>query len=105
MSTVTRLIDLGIEPFMLASSLHLIMAQRLVRRICEHWAEPYEPDAAALRLLQIDPNARQFVRGRGCNACHKSGFLKRLGVFEVMPVTRQLATLIESKASALRLSV
>jgi type IV pilus assembly protein PilB len=98
-STIARLIDLGIEPFMLASSLHLIMAQRLVRRTCQRCAEPYEPDPAALRTLQIDGNARQFMRGRGCNACRKSGYAGRIGVFEVLSVTRPLAALIESKAS------
>ena len=62
-------------------------------------AEVYEPTPQSLRLLQIDPHARQFVRGRGCPACRKSGFLKRIGVFEVLSVTRPLAALIEGKAS------
>jgi type IV pilus assembly protein PilB len=98
-ATVTRLIDLGIEPFMLASSLHLVMAQRLVRRICPRCAEPYEPDLMALRTLQIDSRGHRFLRGRGCGACRKSGYAGRVGIFEVMPVTRPLAALIESKAS------
>ncbi len=104
-STITRLIDLGIEPYMLASSLHLVMAQRLVRRTCERCAEPYEPDPADLQKLQIDPGVHQLQRGRGCPACHKSGYTGRIGVFEVMPVTSALAKVIEQKGldAALRL--
>ena len=98
-STITRLIDLGIESYMLASSLHLVMAQRLVRRICPHCAAPYEPDPEELYKLHIDSGARQFRRGRGCPECRKSGYLGRVGVFEVMPITATLAKLIEQKAT------
>jgi type IV pilus assembly protein PilB len=97
-STITRLIDLGIEPYMLASSLHLIMAQRLVRRVCDRCAAPEEPDPAALRALRIDANQR-FRRGSGCRACRKSGYTGRMAVFEVMPISRRIASLIESKTS------
>ncbi|HVN87293.1 MAG TPA: ATPase, T2SS/T4P/T4SS family [Candidatus Binatia bacterium] len=96
-STVTRLLDLGIEPFMLASSLHLIMAQRLVRRTCEHCGEAYQPDAAKLSSMRLSDGGT-FRRGKGCNACRRSGYSGRLAVFEVMPITRRMASLIESKA-------
>jgi len=105
-STVTRLIDIGIEPYMLASSLHAIVAQRLVRRVCKQCGEPDEPEAQTLRALQIEPGGNhQFRRGRGCPACRKSGYSGRAAVFEVMSVTPTLAKLIEAKAqeSALRL--
>jgi type IV pilus assembly protein PilB len=98
-STVTRLIDLGIEPYMLASSLHLVMAQRLVRRTCDECAQPYEPDPFDLQKLQIQPGAHNFRRGRGCPVCRKSGYAGRVGVFEVMPITNALAKLVEQKAS------
>jgi type IV pilus assembly protein PilB len=103
-ATVARLLDLGIESYMLASSLNVIMAQRLVRRTCETCAEPYEPDANVLRTLQIDGAGQVFRRGRGCSVCRKSGWAGRMGVFEVMPITPALSKLIESKApeSALR---
>ncbi len=103
-ATITRLLDLGIEPYMFASSLHLIIAQRLVRRVCEQCAEPYEPSPEALRLLQIDPAGQQFRRGRGCSACRKSGSVGRIGIFEVLQNTPKLARLVEAKApeSALR---
>jgi type IV pilus assembly protein PilB len=103
-STITRLLNLNVERYLLASSMHLIIAQRLARRICEQCAEPYVPDPAALRLLQIDPAAHIFKRGLGCSACRKTGYLGRIGIFEVIPLTPQLGKLIESGApeSALR---
>ncbi len=97
-STITRLVDLGIEPYMLSSSLHLVMAQRLVRRTCEQCAEPAELSPEALHMLRLAPNGGQFKRGRGCGACRKSGYAGRMAVFEVMPITRRLATLIEARA-------
>ncbi len=103
-ATIARLLDLGIESYMLASSLNVIVAQRLVRRTCEACAEPYEPEAHALRTLQIDPTGQVFLRGRGCAACRKTGWAGRVGVFEVMPITPALGKLIETTApeSALR---
>jgi type IV pilus assembly protein PilB len=103
-ATITRLSDLGIAPYMLASSLHLVIAQRLVRRVCAQCAEPYEPDADLLRALQLDAADNVYRRGRGCTACRKLGFAGRMGVFEVVSVTPDLAKLIETRApeSALR---
>jgi type IV pilus assembly protein PilB len=97
-ATISRLLDLKIEPYMLASSLHLILAQRLVRKVCEHCAEPYEPEPATLRALHLDMNGEPVMRGRGCGACRRTGFSGRLAVFEVMPIDRKLAALIESRA-------
>jgi len=103
-STVTRLLDLGVQPYMLASALNLIVAQRLVRRVCDHCAVPGLLDSALLRCLDIDPTGQQFCRGHGCKQCRNSGYAGRIGVFEVMPVTSRLARLIEKRApeSALR---
>ncbi len=103
-SSVTRLIDIGAEPYMLASSLHLVLAQRLVRRTCTRCAQPYEPDPSQLRALEI-ADGRDLRRGTGCAACRKAGYVGRRAVFEVMPVSAQIQRLIETKAteSALRL--
>ncbi|MFI5395865.1 MAG: ATPase, T2SS/T4P/T4SS family [Candidatus Binatia bacterium] len=98
-SAITRLIDIGIEPYMLASSLHLIVAQRLVRLTCERCADPYEPDPMQLRVLGISELEHQFRRGVGCSSCRKSGYVGRRGVYEVMQITPEVAKLIESKAS------
>ena len=97
-SAITRLMDIGIEPYMLASSLHLIMAQRLVRCSCERCAEVYEPDVEHLRALHISPAERRFRRGTGCGACRKSGFSGRRVVHEVLQITPAVAKLIESRA-------
>ena len=97
-ATVSRLLDLGIEPYMLASSLHIILAQRLVRKICPNCAEPYQPEVTALAALHLSPTSEKFLHGKGCPACHKSGFLGRTAVLEVMPVTRKVAALIETRA-------
>lgn len=104
-SSITRLIDIGIEPYMLASSLHLVLAQRLVRRTCAHCAQPYEPDPKQLRALEIGATEQEFRRGIGCPACRKTGYAGRRAVFEVMPISVQIEKLIETKAteSALRL--
>lgn len=104
-STITRLIDLGIEPFVLASALHLVIAQRLVRQVCPQCAAPESVEPEALHRLDIDPEGARLRRGRGCNQCRKSGYAGRIGVFEVMPITLPLAKLIEKKApeSALRM--
>lgn len=98
-SAITRLMDIGIEPYVLASSLHLLVAQRLVRRTCERCAGPYEPDLEQLRVLKIPRSGQQFRRGVGCAACRKSGFAGRRGVYEVMQITPQVEKLIESRAT------
>ncbi len=97
-STVYRLLDLDIDPYLIASSLHAVVAQRLVRRVCERCAEPYQPDPLALRALQLpdaDPNYR---RGAGCSACRKLGYMGREAILEVLSITPALAKLIEVRA-------
>jgi len=104
-STITRLVDLGVEPYMLASSLHLVIAQRLVRRTCTHCADAYDPEPEALRKLQIEARPQSFHRGRGCPACRNSGLSGRIGIFEVIPVSPGLGKLIETRASESALRV
>ena len=92
-STIIRLEDLGLEPFLIASTMLGALAQRLVRRICPHCAEPYTADGAALRKLGFPVNAQETVelkRGKGCLQCRNTGFLGRLGVFEIFPMSDQL---------------
>jgi type IV pilus assembly protein PilB len=97
-STVSRLLDLGIDPFLIASSVHVIVAQRLTRRICPQCSEPYEPDPAMVRAAHIDPEGQVFYQGRGCSSCRKTGYVGREAVFEVMPMTSGLGKLIEARA-------
>jgi len=96
--TLTRLVDLGVEPHVLAPSLTLIIAQRLVRRLCERCAEPYAPDPSVLRSLHVPPDTA-LRRGAGCQACNEVGYDKRAAVVEVMAMTPALSRLIEVRAS------
>jgi type IV pilus assembly protein PilB len=103
-ATVTRLLDLGLEPYVIASSLVGVVAQRLVRTVCEACAEPVPPDAEAGREIGLRDRSR-LRRGKGCPACRKTGFSGRVGCYEIMEVTTAVQQLIETRApeSALRL--
>ncbi|MEL6713279.1 MAG: ATPase, T2SS/T4P/T4SS family, partial [Planctomycetota bacterium] len=100
-STVTRLVDMGIEPFLIAATLECVVAQRLVRSICPHCKTPYEPDEDL--ELELGDDAR-FIRGatlyfgKGCEHCHHTGYRGRTGLFEVMPIDEDVRGLIERGA-------
>jgi type IV pilus assembly protein PilB len=98
-ATLARLSDLGIDASMISSSLNLVVAQRLVRRICTRCAQPYEPDASLLKALKLTGKRLAFRRGVGCAACRKLGYAGREAVFEVMAMSGPMAKLIEAKAS------
>lgn len=86
-SAITRLQDIGVQPFLVASSVIAIMAQRLVRIICPKCKEPDTPPAAELKAAGLTPaqaNTANFSRGRGCNHCHHTGFRGRKGIFEML---------------------
>jgi len=86
-SAITRLADIGVAPFLVASSVIAIMAQRLLRTICPKCKEPYKPAALELRAAGITAEQAaktQFLRGRGCNHCHHTGYRGRLGIFELL---------------------
>ncbi|MBW8036659.1 MAG: type II/IV secretion system protein [Planctomycetes bacterium] len=94
---VTRLIDMGVEPFLLASSLEGVIAQRLVRTICPACKTEYTPDENLLRGLDnsvMIPRDIKFYKGTGCNECNKSGMKGRVGIFELLRVTDKLRKLI-----------
>jgi len=97
---VTRLIDMGVEPFLLASSLEAVVAQRLVRKICLNCKELYKPDETILKTLngsiKIDRNTK-FYHGAGCNKCTQTGMSGRLGIFELLRITGKLRELIAAK--------
>ena len=100
-STIVRLQDLGLEPFLISSTLLGALAQRLVRRICPHCAEPYPVEAAALVRLGFPVSGREPVelkRGKGCLHCRNTGYLGRLGIFEIFPMSEQLKKLIAGRA-------
>jgi type IV pilus assembly protein PilB len=96
-----RLLDMGIESFLVASSVTAVMSQRLVRKMCPHCREAYTPSSEELALLDAigatEP-ADGFVRGQGCNLCARTGFLERTGVYELMPVTDAIRDLVVDRA-------
>ncbi|MEO0529377.1 MAG: ATPase, T2SS/T4P/T4SS family, partial [Planctomycetota bacterium] len=102
-SAVTRLLDLGIEPYLVSSSLLGVMAQRLVRKVCAGCAEEHSLTEEEIDALQIDEQRAQSGRslsGRGCEGCRNTGYRGRLGVFELLTVNDQVRTAIQSRANA-----
>ena len=102
-SAVTRLIDIGVKPFLVASSTRALMAQRLVRRVCRKCAQPYVPSDAEFRALNIDPNQSEgakFLKGKGCPDCTKTGYRGRFGIFEVFVIDDEARKLIYDRVSS-----
>ncbi len=101
-STITRLLDIGIKPFLVGSCLNLVMAQRLVRTICPHCKEDYEPTQEELDLFNLDISQLKdgkLYRGRGCSHCRRTGYLGRTGIFEMILMTRKIRALVFDNAN------
>jgi type IV pilus assembly protein PilB len=101
---VTRLIDMGLEPFLLSASLEAILAQRLVRRICPSCKTAYEPSQELVEMLDVDPLEiadKDFFYGEGCPECSKTGYRGRVGLFEMVVVTDAIRELINKRAPTL----
>jgi type II secretion system protein E len=98
-SAAIRLIDMGIEPYLVASSVEVVAAQRLVRTICSHCRETFvPPDLDVLQERYEGELPEQFVRGRGCPACRGTGYFGRVGIFEIMPVSERIRSLVLERA-------
>jgi type II secretory ATPase GspE/PulE/Tfp pilus assembly ATPase PilB-like protein len=94
-SAITRMVDMGIESYKLAAALVGVVAQRLVRTICPHCRTTYYPRAEFLDALHYQgDNRRSFARGEGCRECFDSGFKGRTGIYEVLPATPELRSMI-----------
>ena len=103
-SAIGRMIDMGVEPFLVASSVNLILAQRLVRRACAACKRPVTLNEEVLRELQMDPEDAKkatFMQGVGCIECNNTGYRGRQGVYEVMPMSPKVRDLVLERASAL----
>jgi len=101
-SSVARLLDLGVEPFLITATVEGICAQRLVRRICTNCKTTYEPDEAQLRELKLTDEEigdKKFYYGRGCNKCNGTGYRGRIALFEIMTFTDEIRDLIMNRAS------
>ncbi len=102
-SAVTRLIDMGIEPFLISSSINAILAQRLVRIICPQCREGYTPEAAAIEKLGLtmeDLQGKEVYRGLGCANCHHTGYKGRGGIFELLIMDQSMKHLVLETADA-----
>ena len=97
-STLTRLLDLDIAPFLLSSSLLGVVSQRLVRRVCSACTTSYAPDPDALKVLGL-PTAEQYSRGKGCDACGERGYKGRIAIFELLRVTDPMRRAIAHSAN------
>jgi type IV pilus assembly protein PilB len=98
---VTRLVDMGVEPFLISSTLMAVLAQRLVRTVCKKCRTPFEPTESQLRLLNLSPHDigdKVFYYGRGCSNCNDTGYKGRKGVFELLIVNEPVRNLINERA-------
>jgi type IV pilus assembly protein PilB len=101
---VTRLVDMGVEPFLISSTLCAVLGQRLVRRVCKECRTPFEPTEQQLNLLNLslhDLGEKNFFYGRGCSTCHDSGYNGRKGIYELLAVTDAIRNLINDRAPTL----
>ena len=101
-ATVTRLRDMGVQPFLITATVEAILAQRLVRRICSECKEEFIPDADTLADLELTSDqvvGKTFFRGRGCDKCSNSGYKGRLGLYELLVMTDEIRDLVVRNAS------
>ena len=97
---VTRLVDMGVEPFLIASSLVGVLAQRLVRKLCDDCKQAYQPSPSELKLLGLANDAKiELFHSKGCTHCEQIGFRGRLGIYELIPINEDMRSLIHDQAS------
>lgn len=104
-SAITRLVDIGVEPFLISSSVSAVIAQRLVRVLCDHCKEPYKPDMT-LQTLGVRPDRLRnytFYRAKGCDQCFHTGYRGRIGIYEIMIMGHKLKTLIQRTYDAFQI--
>ena len=94
-SSITRLINVGVEPYLIAAALNAVLAQRLVRRICQHCKETYEPTEEMREFIHLQGFAGEtFFRGRGCDRCRRTGYQGRLGIYELLVMDDAMRDLV-----------
>jgi type IV pilus assembly protein PilB len=99
-SAVTRIVDMGVKPFLVASAVRAIMAQRLIRKVCSKCRAPYVPTDYEMEILKLSPDELKnatVVRGTGCNECSRTGYRGRMGIYEIMQVDEEVRRLIYEK--------
>jgi len=101
-SAIARLVDIGVQPFLVASSVHAIMAQRLVRRLCTHCKHPAELSETEMRALRIEPSQMadaQVMKAPGCEQCRHTGYRGRMGIFEIFIIDDEVRHMINKRTS------
>jgi type IV pilus assembly protein PilB len=101
-STITRLLDIGVKPFLVGSCLNLVMAQRLVRTICENCKESYTPTKEELEIVGLEKtklNGNKLFKGKGCSHCRNTGYHGRTGIFELITMTKEIRGLVFDNAN------
>jgi len=99
---VTRLTDMGVEPFLISASLECVLAQRLIRKICSACKTPYEPSEKVLQTLSLTPHDigdKNFFYGKGCEVCNQTGYKGRKGIYELLKISDPLREMINSRTS------
>jgi type IV pilus assembly protein PilB len=102
LATVNRLSNMGVKPYLLGSSLALIVAQRLVRRICTHCQQPHHSPPEVLSRLGLEPGGA-FYHGKGCRRCNRTGYYGRVALFEMLPIDKEFSRLISRGVSEVEL--
>lgn len=105
-ATITRLVNMGVEPFLIASTLILVVSQRLLRKVCPHCKVPLKINDEDLKKYGFEPErfkGHQLFHGIGCDRCRKTGYSGRIGVYEILPVTKKIRDLILDRATDLEI--
>jgi type IV pilus assembly protein PilB len=103
-ASVTRLINIGVEPYLISSAVNAIVAQRLVRKICKECKEEYEPSAEHRAFLtQQGFTDEKIMRGKGCDRCRKTGYAGRLGIYELLIMDDQLRDMVTANPDVIQL--
>jgi type IV pilus assembly protein PilB len=97
-SSINRLIDMGLEPYMVSSALVGVVSQRLVRRVCTNCREAFEPDEYDVETLRLEPG-QKIYHGKGCSECNEKGYKGRIAIHEIVVMTKKMKTLLERRAS------
>ncbi len=103
---ITRLMEMGVEPFLISSTLLVVIAQRLVRKVCQHCREPYTPSKAALAAMGLAKITKaSFQRGQGCQQCHGTGFSGRTGIFEILEIDTDIQDRVLRRETAQQITL
>jgi type IV pilus assembly protein PilB len=102
-SSITRLINIGVEPYLISSAVNAILAQRLVRKICQQCKEPYQPSDDMQEFLTLQGFGDQSFKGRGCDKCRKTGYSGRLGIYELLVMDDSLRDLVTGNPDVVQL--